>query len=76
MVRRTLREFVKASGAAMALSMALLLVGCPREGPAESAGEALDRAGEDAEEAAGEAAEKAGDAIEDAADELEDATDR
>jgi hypothetical protein len=40
------------------------LVGCPDDGPAEEAGEAID-----------EAADDAGDALDDAADEVDDAVD-
>ncbi|MCC6872680.1 MAG: antitoxin [Sandaracinaceae bacterium] len=47
------------------LACALVTSGCPRKGPAERAGEKIDRG-----------VEKAGDSLEKAGDKIEDATDR
>lgn len=47
------------------LASALLTTGCPKKGPAERAGEKIDKG-----------VEKAGDAVEKAGDKIENATDR
>lgn len=50
---------------AVLLSCALVTTGCPKKGPAERAGEKIDRS-----------VDKAGDSLERAGDKIEDATDR
>lgn len=56
---------------------ACFLGGCPEDkGPAEKAGEAIDKAVEDAGDAAEDMADDAADAMDDAGDAVKDATDK
>lgn len=52
-----------------------LVAGCKEQGPAERAGESVDRAVGDAKDATQHAGKAVEDAVEDAGDALEDATD-
>lgn len=51
-----------------------VITGCEKQGPAEKAGEEIDRALDDAGDAMNDAADDVKDATEDAAEEIEDAT--
>lgn len=54
------------------LALTLLVVGCDSQGPAEKAGEKVDKAVESTKDAAGEAADKVGKNIDEAAEKLKE----
>lgn len=59
-----------------ALLLALTLAACEQDGPAEQAGEEIDRTAEQAADKLENAAEEARDAVEEAGDEVERKTDQ